>query len=143
MIPGIYNGEAMTSPKHRILFMDDEPIIRDVACEMLRYLGYEVVEAPDGETALKLYEQSLETGTRFDLLILDLTIPNGLGAMEIIDRLHSLDSSVRATVSSGWTHDPAIKNPTEYGFCGVIPKPYDIDVMEERIERLLSAQPSS
>ena len=119
--------------------MDDEPMIRDVASEMLRFLGYEVVEVEKGEVLLDLYAKALAQESRFDLVIMDLTIPIGLGAMDTIEPLRKIDPTVRAMVSSGWTEEPAIKDPQKFGFIGVVPKPYDIEDMETRIFRALES----
>lgn len=137
-MPGIYNAH-MSDTKKRILFMDDEPIIRDVASEMLRFLGYDVIEADRGEEALELYSKALEEGNPFDLIIMDLTIPGGMGARETIKPLLEMDPNVKAAVSSGWTQDPAVKNPREFGFIGVVAKPYDIDDMEICIAKILES----
>lgn len=129
----------MDGNKARILFMDDEPLIRDVASEMLRFLGYDVMEVEKGERLLEIYSQAIEQACPFDLVIMDLTIPNGLGAMEVIHTLREMDPRVKAMVSSGWTEDPVIKSPQEYGFIGIIPKPYDIDDMEIRIAKVFES----
>ena len=77
----------------------------------------------------------MENGPPFDLVLLDITIPGGMGGKETIARLLELDPDVKAAVTSGYAHDPIIANFSEYGFCGRLEKPFKI----EDIERLLDA----
>ena len=108
----------------RILVMDDEAIIRELVAKMLERIGYEVECARDGAEALKLYAQAKNTGQPFNAVILDLTIPGGMGGKEAIKRLLQLDPQVKAIVSSGYADGTTVANYKEYGFQGIIPKPY-------------------
>ncbi len=119
----------------RILIMDDEEIIRDVAQEIFHFLGHSVTATINGEDALKAYRRAMENGPAFDLVLLDITIPGGMGGKETIVRLLELDPDVKAAVTSGYAHDPIIANFSEYGFCGRLEKPFKI----EDIERLLNS----
>jgi CheY-like chemotaxis protein len=112
----------------RILVMDDESEILMLAGEMLKAMGYEAETARDGAEALERYTQAKINGNAFTAVIMDLTIPEGMGGKEAIRRLKALDPQVKAIVSSGYSYDPVMANFQEYGFSGVIPKPY---VMEE------------
>ncbi|MDD3581903.1 MAG: PAS domain S-box protein [Desulfobacca sp.] len=108
----------------RILVMDDEAIIRELVAKMLERIGYEVECARDGAEAVKLYAQAKNTGQPFNAVILDLTIPGGMGGKEAIKRLSKLDPQVKAIVSSGYADGTTVANYKEYGFQGIIPKPY-------------------
>ncbi|MDD1710759.1 MAG: response regulator, partial [Methanoregulaceae archaeon] len=101
--------------KGKVLFMDDEQIIVDMTRDVLKFLDYEVMFAEDGLAAIDLYKKEKSLGVPFDVVILDLTIPSGLGGKETIKELRKLDPGVKAIVSSGYTDDPAVLDFSGYG----------------------------
>ena len=121
----------------RVLVMDDEVEILMLAGEMLKAMGYECATARDGTEALEKYAIARSDGNPFAVVIMDLTIPEGMGGKDAIRRLKALDPEAKAIVSSGYSYDPVMANFQEHGFCGVIPKPY---VMEE-LGRVLAEVP--
>ncbi len=111
----------------RILVMDDQQGVREVAGRMLNHIGYQDIEfAADGAAAIKLYKAAMEAGHPFSAAILDLTIPGGMGGEVTIRKLLKIDPGVKAIVSSGYAHDPVIANYKEYGFSGMVAKPYTL-----------------
>jgi len=123
--------------KGKILAMDDEKMIRGLIQEMLHRMGYEVELANDGEEAIGLYRRAIEAGRPFDAVILDLTVPGAMGGKEAIGKLCEIDKNVKAIVSSGYSIDPVMSNYEEYGFCGVVEKPYNLQKLGETLNQIL------
>ena len=124
--------------KGKILIMDDDKMVLDTAGQMLSDLGYEVNFAKDGFDALEQYQKSKASDNPFDLVIMDLTIPGGLGGIETIKKLHKINPEAKAIVSSGYSTAPVMANFEEYGFSGVVAKPYDVKELSEIIEHVLT-----
>jgi PAS domain S-box-containing protein len=123
--------------KGRVLVMDDEEIIRDVTGKMLTRLGYEAMFARDGMEAIEAYWKAHTAGVPFDIVIMDLTIPGGMGGKEAIQRLREVDPQVKAIVSSGYSNDPVMANFAHYGFVDVMAKPYKIQDLSQVLHRVL------
>jgi CheY-like chemotaxis protein len=129
--------KKVVSGAGKILVMDDEEVVRDVAGEMLKQIGYEVEFAKDGAEAIELYNRAKESGNAFIAVILDLTVPGGMGGVETIKKLLEIDPGVKAIVSSGYSNDPVMANFSEYGFSEVVPKPYEIQKVGEVVRKVL------
>lgn len=126
------------SIKGRVLIMDDEELVREMSTEILDYLGCDSATAKDGHETIEMYLQAQENDTPFDLLIMDLTIPGSMGGVETFEKLRALDPEVKALVSSGYANDPVMANYREYGFCGVIPKPFKVEELKTILTEVLS-----
>jgi CheY-like chemotaxis protein len=120
-----------------VLIMDDEDFIRQLASEMLQKMGYQVVLAENGQQAVTLYQQALDDGKPFDAVILDLTVPGGMGGKETMRRLSALDPHVRAIVSSGYSNDPVMANHTDHGFTAAVKKPYRVQEMSRILNKVI------
>jgi CheY-like chemotaxis protein len=115
----------------KILMVDDEDIVRDLARETLSSIGYKVTTAKDGAEAVELYRQAYEGNHPFNAVIMDLTIPGGMGGREAIRKLNEIDPEAKVIVSSGYSNDPVISNFRDYGFKGAIAKPYGVKELSE------------
>jgi CheY-like chemotaxis protein len=121
----------------RILVMDDEAMIRNLAGELLTYLGYTVDFALDGTEAIKRYKKALASNEPFDAVILDLTVKGGMGGKKTIQRLAKIDPHVVGIVSSGYSNDPVIAEYERHGFKGVVTKPYTMGELGEKLNQAL------
>ncbi|MGC8827572.1 MAG: PAS domain-containing protein, partial [Anaerolineae bacterium] len=123
----------------RILIMDDEAMVRELLRRYLSQLGFECEEASDGRQMLEKYQEARQAGRPFDLVIMDLTIPGGMGGKDAVVRLRQLDPGARAVVISGYSNDPIMARYTEYGFDGVVAKPLNLEHMKAVLLKVLEA----
>ncbi len=126
----------------RILVMEDEEIIRDVTGDMLSHYGYDVAFARDGTEAIALYRHAQVSGTPFHVILMDLTIPGGMGGKETIKKILEIDPHAKAVVASGYANDPIVIEFQQYGFCGRIVKPYKSEELHEILYRIMHGTPS-
>jgi signal transduction histidine kinase/CheY-like chemotaxis protein len=122
-----------------ILVMDDEELIREVATDILDYLGYGAVACSDGKAAIELYREAMTAGNPFTAVLMDLTVPGGMGGQETIKRLLEIDPKVVGIVSSGYCSDPILSNYRHYGFRGIVEKPYSPDALGKVLHDLLKS----
>ena len=127
--------------KGRILVMDDEEAVRDVARNMLESFGYSVALARDGAETITIYQNAMASGEPFDSVLMDLTIPGGMGGQEAVKRLQEIDPNVRAIVCSGYSNDPVMASCRTFGFRGVVRKPYTLKQLGDTIKDVLSTSP--
>jgi signal transduction histidine kinase/ActR/RegA family two-component response regulator/HAMP domain-containing protein len=123
----------------KVLLMDDEDAILEVGAELLTMNGYTVVKAVNGEEAVELYRRSVQEGAPFDAVIMDLTIRGGMGGKDAVKKLLEINPEVKVIVSSGYSNDPVMANFREYGFSGVVQKPYKINEMLDEVRKLVNA----
>lgn len=121
----------------KILLMDDEQSVRKTVQRMLNYLGYEVEISSNGDDTIDLYQKAKKSRHPFDIIIMDLTIKGGMGGKETISKLLKIDSGVKAIVSSGYFNNPIMANYKKHGFCGVIPKPYEMEELNSLLQSII------
>jgi PAS domain S-box-containing protein len=125
--------------KERVLVMDDEVAIQKLLRQLLGRMGYDVEVASDGVAALACYQKAQAEGRSFGVVIMDLTIPGGMGGKETIRKLLEFDNTARVIVSSGYANDHAMANYQEYGFKGLVSKPYRLKELVKVVETVLAA----
>jgi CheY-like chemotaxis protein len=123
--------------KGRVIIMDDDESVRAVCFDIVSLLGYDVDCTSDGEELVALYKEALENNIHIDAVIIDLTVPGGMGGKEAIQKLKELDKNVVGIVSSGYSNDPIMSIYKDYGFSAVIAKPYQVEEMEEVLSAVI------
>ncbi len=144
MLPALIPQVARQAPRPpqevrgRILVMDDEPLIREVIGLYLERQGYKAVLAKEGGEAVALYRAALDGGHRFDAVVMDLTVPGGMGGAEAIREIRGLDPDVRAIVASGYSSDPVMARHRDYGFQAALAKPFRASELNEALQMVLA-----
>jgi CheY-like chemotaxis protein len=136
--PTVHLAEP-ASGSGRVLIVDDEEAIRTLVDFFLTRLGYKVMAADNSLRGIEIYRQELEAGRRFDLVILDLTLPGGMGGKEALKKLIEIDPMVNAAVSSGYATDATMSRYEDFGFRGMIPKPYEAAELGRKVHALIEA----
>lgn len=121
----------------RILVMDDESIVCNVVAAMLEKMGFAVDCVVDGSEALDLYFREKEAGRPYDVVVMDVTIPGGMGGEEAVARLLAVDPQARVIVASGYSRDPIVANFREYGFRAAIAKPFTVQDLSNVLREVL------
>ncbi len=128
------------APTHRrVLLLEDDAMVRNLMRKYLELGGFEICETAEGRETIQKYDESIRKGKPFDIVILDLTIPDGLSGADTIHYLRNLDQRLLAIVSSGYKDDPIMQNPAQHGFAAALPKPYSREALLQLVNGVLSA----
>lgn len=122
----------------RFLVMDDEAFLRDILSRMLEKMGYKTVCVTNGQQALDEFKRAGESGQEFTAVILDLTVPGGMGGQETITEIRKINSEIPVFVASGYASEPVMANPREYGFTASIAKPFKVGGLKKVLDQYLS-----
>jgi len=122
--------------------MDDEPALRELSAFMLEEMGWQVDRAADGDAALRLARSAACEGLSYEMAILDLTVKGGRGGREIVAELNGLMPSMMTLATSGYSDDPAMEQPRQFGFWAALPKPYLQQDLLKVLQKLQREQPS-
>ena len=130
-------ASAAKPDPNRVLLMDDEESIRLLGSAVLRRMGFEAKAVNDGAAVVNEYAAARASGRPYDLVILDLTVPGGMGGAEAMEKLLAMDPDVKAIVSSGYSSDPVMANYRAHGFRARVPKPYAADELIQVVNALM------
>ncbi|MEW6356482.1 MAG: GAF domain-containing protein [Planctomycetota bacterium] len=122
----------------RVLVMDDEEVVLNVADGFLTHLGAKVTSCKDGREAIALFQKAKDDGQPFGLVILDLTVPGGMGGHDAVRKLIEIDPDVRAIVSSGYSNDPIMSDFARHGFHAALTKPYELTELKQAVRAVLA-----
>jgi PAS domain S-box-containing protein len=131
---------AIIRGEGKILVMDDETEVRETTGNVLKRLGYQVDYAADGKEAIELYQKARDAGKGYHAVIMDLTVPGGMGGKEAIKKLREIDPRVKAIVSSGYSNDPILADFKMYGFKGVVAKPYRLKDLSDAVYKAIAEE---
>lgn len=129
--------KASRRGRGRILIVDDEEMVLKIGEKLLLHMEYEVTTTTNGEEAIFLYRQAVESGRPYDVVILDLSLESGMDGTEVMEKLTLIQPDVKAIISSEYLHDPVIINYEKYGFAGTLTKPYDPRELDEKLQNII------
>ena len=132
------NSHAAQTGEGRVLIMDDEAFVLDAMKGVIASLGYMVETAANGREALDHFTNAMTAGRPFDVAILDLTIPGGFGGKQVLAEMRTIDPKVKVIATSGYSDDPVMSEPWEFGFKAALRKPYTIDELAQMLQRLVA-----
>jgi len=135
---GGLSGSQVRKGNGKILIMDDEECIRELLDAMLSYLGYQTDSAGEGAEAVARYAKAKQAGQPYAAVIMDLTIPGGMGGKEAVIKLLEIDPAVKTIVSSGYSNDPVMADYRKYGFSGVVTKPFDTEQLSRVLHEVIN-----
>ena len=136
--PSSVADDQKLSGTHRVLVLEDEPLIRQLIVSNLTAAGCEVTPTSEGSETVARYTEAFLSGKRYDLVVMDLSIPNGMGGAQAMEKIRQVDPGVRAIVSSGYSDDPIMSRYADYGFQAVLPKPYQPTELRELVTHLIA-----
>ena len=119
------------------MIMDDDTKVREIAARMLEHLGYNVIEVEDGEAAIAEYRKNLDGKRRINCVIMDLTIPGGQGGKETAAIIRTIDPNAKLIVASGYSQDPVMAQYRQYGFAGVLSKPFQLRELQQTVKKVI------
>jgi two-component system cell cycle sensor histidine kinase/response regulator CckA len=140
-MPRLASTGALVKPllKRRILLMDDEQMILDIVSRMLGHLGYEVTTCTDGSQAIAAFAKSKSHSEPFDVVMMDLVIPNGVGGQDAVHTIKKIDPAAKVIASSGHLEHPVMQDHKAFGFNAVLEKPYKLEKLQQVIETAINA----
>ena len=124
---------TQSSKPANVMVMDDDAMLREIAGSQLKHLGHKVVVVPDGDKAVEQYKELLNTEEQIDIIIMDLTIPGGMGGKEAVQQILNINPDAKVIVASGYSNDPVMANCKDYGFSASVSKPFDLKELEKAI----------
>ena len=128
----LLKGEGVT-----VIIMDDEKPVREIAVLMLEKLGHVALEAENGEELIHIFKERQQSAEPIDVILMDLTVPGGMGGQEAMQEILALDPKIRAIVSSGYSNDPVMADYRKYGFMAAVTKPFLLEDLRHAIDEVM------
>lgn len=121
----------------KILVLDDEELILELVTEFLKLLDFEVETATTGKDAISKFKKALEIKESFDLVLFDMSLPDGMDGAQVLKEIKKLDPEIKSIVSTGYNTNDIMDDPKVFGFDAAIPKPYSLDKLKDVLNRFL------
>lgn len=131
-------AEISSDGDRRVLVMDDEEMLREVAVSMLEEMGFQVLQAEEGGQAVKQYQQAMEQGAPLDLVLMDMTVPVGMDGIEAAQKILDMDANARIIICTGHAVDGVLSRYSGIPFSGAISKPYNYEGFSRAINAALA-----
>jgi PAS domain S-box-containing protein len=131
------NDENLQDRHYQIMVIDGEEMLLNIARRMLVHLGHECICVKNSMEAIEIYKHLWKTGSPVDGVIVDLTIPGGMGGKETAGAIYDINPEAKIIVSSGYTNDPVMNDYDEYGFCAAIAKPFDMAELKNTLNSVM------
>ena len=139
MRTGTVSLPKVGNQKKRILLMDDEQMILDIVSRMLGHLGYDVTTCTDGSQAIAAFTKAKSHSEAFDVVMMDLVIPNGVGGEDAVKTIKKIDPAAKVIASSGHLDHPVMTDHNKFGFNAVLEKPYKLEKLQQVIEAVINS----
>ena len=138
-VPGLADPVPQPEHKRRVLLMDDEQMILDIVSRMLTHLGYEVATSTNGAQAIAAFAKAKSNGQPFDVCVMDLVIPNGVGGQDAVHTIRKIDEHAKVIASSGHLEHPVMVDFKKFGFVAVLEKPYKLERLQQVIDAVIDS----
>ena len=129
--------EIITAGSERVLLVDDDETVRGTVGQMLEDLGYAVIAADSGASALAI----LQRGDKIDLLFTDVVMPGPVSSRQLAEEAHRLDPALRVLYTSGYTENAIVHNGRLDPGLELLSKPYSREQLAAKLRRVLDAAP--
>jgi len=123
--------------KRKILILDDEDLILELAMEILKVLGFNAVGVNNSQDAINEFKKAIDESSPFDLVLFDMTLAEDMNGVDVLKEIKKIDPDIKAIISTGYSADDISEEPEKYGFHASIPKPYSINKLKEVLEQVL------
>jgi CheY-like chemotaxis protein len=124
----------------KVLLMDDDRAVLDIGARLLEHLGCRVTAVESGEQAVEAFREEFAAGDCYDLVVLDINVPGGLGGEGTLTVLREIDPRVPVLASTGYSDSQSVKSYKQFGFAGCISKPYTLEQLKHEISRAVEDQ---
>ncbi len=137
VIPVSHTGASLAENQATVMVMDDDSMVREMVKQMLSHSGHEIILVENGHEAIELYNEYFESNRSIDIIIMDLTIPGGMGGKDTVPEILKINPNAKVVVASGYSNDPVMAHYQDYGFTASIAKPFQLAELSKLVNAIL------